>query len=56
MLERNEEGRLKFDSLGMEIFIGGLFQKCNTEHEVNWLEEQLQDIVEMSAEEKLDEL
>lgn len=56
MLKRNEENKLQFDALGMQIFIGELFEKCNSEHEVNWMEENIQNIVEMIAEERLDEL
>ena len=28
MLKRNGKGNLNFDSLGFELFVGGLFDKC----------------------------
>ncbi|MPM84216.1 hypothetical protein SDC9_131287 [bioreactor metagenome] len=56
MLDRNENGKLRFKSLDMQILIGDLFAECKTEKEVNWLEEQLQPIVECSAEERRNEL
>ncbi|MBS5822422.1 MAG: hypothetical protein KID00_00945 [Clostridium argentinense] len=56
MLNRNEKGKLEFKSLDMQIFISDLFAECKTEKEINWVEEQLQAIVECSAEERLEEL
>lgn len=56
MLARNEKGRLVFNRLDFEILIGELYSKCETEDEVEWLEEQLQSIIECSAEERIDEL
>lgn len=55
MLSR-ENGKLKLDSLDMEIFIGDLFAKCNKEKEINWLEEQLQSMIEYLAEERMNEI
>lgn len=56
MLNRNAKGKLEFKSLDMQIFIGDLYAECKTEKEINWVEEQLQAIVECSAEERLEEL
>ena len=56
MLERNEKGKLVFKSLDMEIFIGDLFEQCKTEHEVQWLQEQLQGIIECCADEQLEDI
>jgi len=55
MLSR-ENGKLKLNSLDLEIFIGDLFAKCNTEKEINWLEEQLQLMIECLAEERINEI
>jgi hypothetical protein len=56
MLSRNENGKLKFKSLDFEIFIGDLYAECNTEKEIEWLQEQLQPIIEGLAEERLEEI
>ena len=34
MLDRNENGKLKLDTLSLEIFFDELFEKCQNEHEV----------------------
>ena len=56
MLNRNEKGSLVFRQLDFSVFIGEMFDKCKTEKEVNWLQEQLSETIECSAEERLDEI
>ncbi|WP_159449964.1 hypothetical protein [Clostridium massiliodielmoense] len=56
MLERNEKGKLFLKSLDLQIFLGDLYAKCKTEHEVEWVQEQLEDAVECLARERMEEL
>ncbi len=56
MLSRNENGKLQFQSLDFQILIGDMFSKCKNEHEVEWVQEQLQSCVECEAEERLSEV
>lgn len=46
MLKRKENGKLYLSTLDLEIFMGDLFEKCKTVHEVEWLSVQLQDYAE----------
>lgn len=50
MLKRNEKGNLSFDSLGFELFVGGLFDKCKNVQELEWLEERMVEIIENTEE------
>lgn len=56
MLYRNEEGRLCFDNFGFELFVGGLFDKCKNVQELEWLEEQMVEIIENTEETYEEEL
>lgn len=56
MVERKENGKLAFKSLDFEIFIGDIYEQCNTESEINFIMENMQGIVESLAEERLEEL
>ena len=56
MLKRNEKGNLNFDSLGFELFVGGLFDKCKNVQELEWLEEQMIEIIEITEETYEEEL
>ena len=56
MLSRNEKGNLKLKSLDLEIFFGELYEKCNSESEIDWLQEQLISMIECAAEERKEEL
>ena len=55
MLQRSLKGNLTLNSLDMQIFLGDLFYKCKTLQEVQWLEGELQTMVECMAEEVIDE-
>ncbi|MEY8001562.1 hypothetical protein AB8U03_15440 [Clostridium sp. Mt-5] len=55
MLDR-KNGKLAFNCLDAQIFLGDMFAKCKNEHEVEWVQEQLKDCVEGIAEERLEEL
>lgn len=56
MVERNEKGRLQLRSLDMQIFMGDLFEKCENEHEIDWLEDQLTEYAACLADERRDEI
>jgi hypothetical protein len=55
VLER-ENGKLLLSSLDFEILIGDLYEKCESEQEIEWLQDQLASIVECLAEERMDEI
>ena len=55
MLDRREDGKLRLNSLDLQIFLGDIFVKCKNEHEVEWLQEQVSSCVEGIAEERLNE-
>lgn len=55
MISRNEKGKLVVHSLDMEIFFGELFEKCQTAHEVEWVQNELTGIIDLVADERLDE-
>lgn len=55
MLNRTEKGRLRIDSLSLQIFLGDLFEKCETREEIEWLQDQLTESVELIAEEAREE-
>lgn len=46
MIERDEDGRLNFDSFGFELFVDDLFDKCKNVEELEWLEERMMEIIE----------
>jgi len=56
MISRNEKGKLVIQSLDMEIFIGELFEKCQTEHEVEWVQNEITGIIDLIADERLNEI
>jgi|BioPla2DNA2_1021312.scaffolds.fasta_scaffold102973_3 hypothetical protein len=56
MLERNEKGNLSIEYVSLQIFFGDLFAFCETEKEVEWLEEQIIGIAENMAEERLEDI
>lgn len=56
MLERTEKGKLKLNSLNLQIFLGDLFEKCEDEHEIEWLQNQIIECTECIADERREEL
>lgn len=56
MLKRKEDGKLRLSTLDLEIFMGDLFEKCKTVHEVEWLSIQLQEYAEKIQDERTTEL
>jgi uncharacterized protein YutD len=56
MLKRNERGKLSFNHLDMQVFFDNLYEKCETEEEVEWLEDQIQSYAERGAEEAIGNL
>lgn len=53
---RKENGKLGYNSLDFEIFIGDLFEECKNLDETCWLEEQLIDCVQIIADERKEDL
>lgn len=51
ILSRNEKEKLYLDQLGLEILVGGLFDKCKNLDELEWVEKQLTDTIELISEE-----
>ena len=47
---------MKFEYLNWQIRIGEEFQKCKTEKEVIWIQEQFTEMVDCLQEERLEEL
>jgi hypothetical protein len=45
-----------FDSLGMQIYLAGIFDKCKTVEQVERIREEIEGHLEIAAEEKLEEL
>ena len=56
MITRNENGKIVLQALDMQIFLGELFEKCQTEHEVEWVQYELTSMVDLIADERLDEI
>lgn len=56
MIRRNDKGKLTFNHLDMRVFFDSLYEKCEKEEEVEWLQEQLQSYVDGGAEEAFDNL
>jgi hypothetical protein len=56
MLRRNQDGKLRLNSLDFEIFIGDLFQQCENESEIGWLKDNLIPVIEGTADERIEEL
>jgi hypothetical protein len=56
MLTRKENGKLGFNDLDAQILFSDLFELCNTEKEIDWVEENLKSYVEYMAEERRDEI
>jgi hypothetical protein len=55
MLDR-KDGKLRLQSLDLQIFLADLYAECKNEHEVEWLQDALTECVEGEAEERLEEL
>ena len=54
MVERNVNGKLVLKSLDLEIFLGEMFLKCNTDEEIEWLQEQISEALEVIVDEAKD--
>lgn len=53
MIKRNERGKLSINSLDLQVLIDGLFMECKTEAETEWIKEQLESCIEISAEDTI---
>lgn len=56
IVERTENGKLKINTLDLEILIGDMFDLCKNEHEVDFVIDAITGAVEIISEEMLDEL
>lgn len=56
MITRAENGRLFLERVKLEVFIGKLFTKCKNKKEIEWLESQMQIALDVSVEERIDEI
>jgi len=54
--KRNENGRLAMSSLDLQILIGEMFYVAKDEDEIDWIRENLEAVVDMCEEERLEEL
>ena len=54
MVERNINGKLVLKSLDLEIFLGEMFLKCNTDEEIEWLQEQISEALDVIVDEAKD--
>ena len=56
MIKRDKSGRLKIDSLDIEIFLGRMFDICNNEQEAKWLLKQMQSTIDCIYAERICEI
>ena len=54
MVERNVNGKLVLKFLDLEIFLGEMFIECNTDEEVEWLQEQILKALDVIVDEAKD--
>ena len=54
MVERNINGKLVLKSLDLEIFLGEMFLKCNTDEEIEWLQERISEALDVIVDEAKD--
>lgn len=55
-IEKTESGRICLGTLSLEIFIGEIFEVCDNEEQIEFVKENLIDIIECVADERLEEL
>ncbi|MEF3330578.1 hypothetical protein [Oceanobacillus oncorhynchi] len=53
---RTQQGKLKCDSLDLQILIGEMFYVAKTEEEVEWIHEQLESVIDIASEEAVEEI
>lgn len=56
MISRNERGKLSAQTLDIEIFFDNLIDVCKTESELEWVHELLSSALEVSCEDKLQQI
>ena len=54
MVERNVNAKLVLKPLDLEIFLGEMFLKCNTDEEIEWLQEQISEVLDVIVDEAKD--
>lgn len=55
ILNRNENGKLKINTLDLQIFFGDLFEICNSEEEINFVLNNIIECAECIADEIMEE-
>jgi hypothetical protein len=55
-IEKTKSGRICLGTLSLEIFIGEIFEVCDNEEQIEFVKENLIDIIECVADERLEEL
>ena len=54
MVKRNVNGKLVLKSLDLKIFLGEMFLECNTDEEVEWLQEKISEALDVIVDEAKD--
>ena len=47
---------MKYNSLDFDIYVGNLFEMCESEDQVEWLKDQLSTSIDCLGDERIDEL
>lgn len=55
ILNRNEDGKLKINTLNLQILFGDLFEICNSEKEINFVLNNIVECAECIADEIMEE-
>ncbi len=55
ILNRSEDGKLKINTLNLQIFFGDLFEICNSEKEINFVLSNIVECAECIADEIMEE-
>ena len=55
-IEKTENGRICLGTLSLEIFIGEIFEVCDNEEQIEFVKENLIDIIECVADERTEEI
>lgn len=55
-IKRNERNKLELKLLDFQVMIGEIFEKCENQVEVEWVKEQLESVVEVCSEERIEDL
>jgi hypothetical protein len=56
IIDRNNAGKICFNSSDLEIFLEDLFEECRTTHEINYVLMSIQTTAQLCAEERADKM